>query len=60
MTPPMASITTCNKALFAILGSGVTGGALGGIFGALHKPERWTTLPLAHLKRYVPSVYRTP
>ena len=40
-----------NKALLAIVGGTLTGGVLGGTFGALHRPERWTTIPPAQLKR---------
>jgi len=47
-----------NKALLGILGGGVVGGTVGGLFGALHRPERWTTLPPDHLKRYAPAIYR--
>ncbi|MBT3603710.1 MAG: hypothetical protein HOE48_26315 [Candidatus Latescibacteria bacterium] len=47
-----------NKALLAILGGSVAGGTIGGLFGALHRPERWTTLPPDHLKRYTPPIYR--
>jgi len=49
-----------NKALLAICGGGVVGGTLGGIFGAFHRPERWTGLPPALLERYAPSNYRAP
>lgn len=41
-----------NKILFAILGGSVVGGTLGGIYGALHRPEHWTTVPPPQLNRY--------
>jgi len=49
-----------NKALLAIVGGGLTGGTLGGIWGALHRPEHWKTMPPNHLKRYTPNVYQSP
>lgn len=48
-----------NKALFAIVGGGLTGGTLGGIWGALHHPEYWKTMPPNHLKRYTPTIYQS-
>lgn len=48
-----------NKALLAIVGGTITGGVLGGTFGALHRPEHWTIVPSTHFKRYAQPPYRT-
>jgi hypothetical protein len=48
-----------NKSLLSILGGGVAGGTLGGIWGAFQHPEHWKNLPPASLKHYVPNIYRT-
>lgn len=48
-----------NKALLAIVGGTITGGVLGGTFGALHRPERWTIVPPTQLKHYAQPPYRT-
>jgi hypothetical protein len=41
-----------NKILFAVLGGSVMGGTLGGIYGALHRPEGWVAVPPAQINRY--------
>lgn len=48
-----------NKALLTILGGGLAGGTMGGIWGALHHPEHWETIPPASLNTYLPPVFRT-
>jgi hypothetical protein len=48
-----------NKALLSILGGGIVGGTLGGIWGALHRPEHWKTLPIENLKHHIPNMYHT-
>ena len=49
-----------NKALLSILGGGVAGGTLGGIWGVFRHPEHWKSLPPENLKYYVPNIYQTP
>ena len=41
-----------NKILFAVLGGSAVGGTLGGIYGALHRPEGWVAVPPAQINRY--------
>jgi len=48
-----------NKALLSILGGGIVGGTLGGIWGVLHRPEHWKTLPPETLRHHIPNIYRT-
>lgn len=47
-----------NKALLSIVGGGVAGGALGGIWGAFHHPEHWKTIPPENLKNHIPNIYK--
>jgi len=36
----------------AVAGGAVTGGVIGGIYGALRRPERWRTISTEHLRRF--------
>ena len=40
------------RIFLAVTGGTVAGGLVGGIYGALRRPERWTTVSPEHLKRF--------
>lgn len=48
------------RIFLAVAGGTVTGGLFGGIYGALHRPERWTTVSPTQLNRFPPPGNDSP